>query len=89
MKAVVRQAIPPNTTITQAEAFMRQEGFQCQRFTNQDFAEQERLFHHIDYLYCTRSDIAKWPFALRWQIALVHSNNTIIDVHVSSHLEGP
>jgi hypothetical protein len=89
MKAAVRHAILPNSTITQAETFMQQEGFQRLRFTNQDFTEQERIFHRINYLYCARSDIARWPITRRWQIALVHSNNTIIDALVSCYLVGP
>ena len=89
MKAAVLHSIPPGSTIAHAEQFMAQEGFQCVRTTNADRAEQERVYHHFDYLYCDRTDSAGLPVTRRWQIALLYENDHITDVLVSTGLVGP
>ena len=89
MKEAVLHAVPSGSTITSAEQFMVREGFQCLRTTNADFAEQDRVYHHIDYVSCDRTDSAGFPVTRRWQIALVYENEHISDVLVSTGLIGP
>jgi len=89
MKEAVLHAVPSGSTIVSAEQFMTREGFQCLRTTNADFAEQDRVYHHIDYVSCERTDSAGFPVTRRWQIALVYENEHISDVRVATGLIGP
>ncbi len=89
MKTAVLDAVPIGSTLAHAEQFMAQEGFECVRMTNADFAEQERVYHQIDYLYCDRIDSAAFPVTRRWQLALVYENDQITDALVSTGLIRP
>jgi hypothetical protein len=89
MKAAVLQAVPIGSTLAHAEQFMVQEGFHCVPTTNADVAEQDRVYHHKDYLYCDRIDSAGFPVTQRWQMALVYEDEHIADVLVSTGLIGP
>ena len=89
MKTAVLHAVPSGSTIAFAEQFMMREGFQCQRTTNADFAEQDHIYQHIDYVSCDRTDSAGFPVTRRWQIALVYENEHISDVRVATGLIGP
>jgi hypothetical protein len=89
MKEAMLHAVPSGSTIVFAEQFMTREGFQCLRTTNADFAEQDRVYHQIDYVSCDRTDSAGFPVTRRWQIALVYENEHISDVLVSTGLIGP
>ena len=89
MKEAVLHAVPSGSTVVSAEQFMVRVGFQCLRTTNADFAEQDHVYHHIDYVSCDRTDSAGFPVTRRWQIALVYENEHISDVLVSTGLIGP
>jgi len=89
MKTTVLQAVPIGSTLVHAEQFMGQEGFQCVLTTDADVTEQDRIYHHKDYLYCDRMNSAGFPVTQRWQIALVYENEHISDVFVSTGLIGP
>jgi hypothetical protein len=89
MKAAVLRAVPPGSMIAHAKQFMVQEGFQCVRMTNKDFAEQEQVYRHIDYVYCDRRDSVVFPVTRRWQLGLVYEQDRITDVLVSTGLTGP
>lgn len=89
MKVAVLHAVPIGSTLAHAEQFMAQERFQCVPTTNANVAEQDRVYHNKDYLYCDRIDSAGFPVTQRWQIALVYENQRISDVLVSTGLIGP
>src|SRR4029078_410750 len=55
-KVAVLVSVPLGSTTAQDDQFMVQEDFQCVRTTNAAVAEQERVYHHVDYLSCDSTD---------------------------------
>jgi hypothetical protein len=89
MKSALLRIVPPGTSLPKAREAMEHEGFTATEKQDASFAEQGKLHNKIDYLYCDRTESAKFPVERRWQVALVSDGAQVINILVSMGLTGP
>lgn len=82
MVEVILRHAPVGTPIDDAQQFMEQEGFRCSRSTNQPFGDRENL----NYIYCDRSE--GFLVLRRWQVAIVHHDDRVVEVLAGTGLIG-
>jgi hypothetical protein len=79
-------AIPAESDIASAVAFMERNHFRCLEQRNAAWDDRRGL----DYTYCDKEVDAGWPILRRWQVALVHvGSGQVQEVLVSTGLVGP
>ena len=96
MKQALLQHVPLGTLLSDAEKFMRAEGFTCTVERNGTFYERLAWFdagakhEGIDFLSCWRTQNAGALFmSSNWSVALVLKDNVVTDVLVGHCLDGP
>jgi hypothetical protein len=82
MVEVILSQVPMGTSVADAQTFMEQEGFVCLFSTNAEFQDRKEL----DYIYCDRSE--GWLVTRRWQVAVVHQADQVLEVLASTGLVG-
>ena len=87
----ILRVVPLQSDVTQAKATMEQNGFACTQMKDEEFATfvNGRQITHLKakFLYCDREQ--GWIIQKRWQIAIVHRDNRVVEVHASYGLTGP
>jgi len=87
LRESIIKIIPPGTGIEKAGDVMAINGFTCSVLRDSSFAGSDRVYEHIDFLYCS---IEKgFPVSRRWQAAMVLKNSAVAEVYVSTGLTGP
>jgi hypothetical protein len=89
MKSALLQLVPPGTSLPKAREAMEHEGFTVTEKHDASFAEQGKVHNDIDYLYCDRTESARFPVERRWQVALVSDGTKVTNILVSVGLTGP
>ncbi len=96
MKQALLQQVPLGTPLSDAEKFMRSEGFTCTVERNGTFYERLAWFdagakhEGIDFLYCWRTQNDGALFMSRnWTVALVLKDDVVTDVLVGHYVDGP
>lgn len=97
MKSVVAQHVPRGTSLAEAEAFMKREGFKCELkrdatfVASHPFSDDPRDQHeHIDFLLCERTQSGpQFMMGQLWSVALVVRDDKVEDVLVQYWLDGP
>lgn len=80
MRAVLGRAVPPGTSLTDAQKRMASRGFKCTVSLNEPWVT---LADRRDYLYCYRDD-SLWLIASRtWQAAFFFAEDRIIGLDVT------
>jgi len=87
MRASLLKIIPVGTPVSEAETLLQNQGFEVQRMTNASFVENDKLREHIDYLYGNMSEGI--VVQRRWQVSIVHDQNAVREISVSTSLVGP
>ncbi len=87
LKRSILNVIKIGSDINKAKKIMESNGFNCSFKKNSTFSDGKNLYRHIDFLYC---DIEKgFLVSRRWQTAVLHKNNIVENVVVSTGLTGP
>ena len=86
----ILKLVPLGSDITQAKTVMESNGFVCTWEKNEQFATlpkgQQMIHRKADFLYCDREQ--GWITHERWQVAIVHKNGRVTEVHVSYGIIG-
>lgn len=83
----IMKLIPAGTDINRAKKVMETNGFRCSFKKDSSFADKDKLYEHIDFLYC---DLERGCLTgRRWQVAIVIKNSLVEKILVSTGLTGP
>ncbi len=87
VKNSILNIIPIGSDINAAKIIMEKNGFKCSIQKDSSFTDGEKVYEHIDFLYC---DIEKgFLIGRRWQVAIVFKKNSVTEILVSTGLTGP
>ena len=88
-KQQIQNLIPLGTTATNAELMMKQNGFRCS-VRSGDFIDESNVVNKGGFfIYCNKSQSAGWPVLLRYQVALVLTDDKVTKIYLSTGLVGP
>lgn len=79
MYDAVRRLVPPETSITEAQARMETNGFECVHQWHGSWGGAE----NVNYLYCHRRE-GGWDSPRTWQVAIMMAGITAEEVRVTA-----
>jgi hypothetical protein len=83
MRKIILQAVPIGSSVDDAQRFMEQQGFTCNRKTNASYQNLKG----IDFLSCGRSE--GMIVHHDWSVVIIHRNAKLTDVLTNLWLTGP
>lgn len=79
MQEAIRRVVPPETSITEAQARLQGSGFECVHQWHGSWGAEQNL----NYLYCHRNE-GVWASPRVWQVAIMMVGITVGEVRVTS-----